>query len=66
MSCYPDDCGINSIYDLPWQEPEQTECSACGSGMSISSFDKDILICDNSEHCNTTIDLSDSGLNGDW
>ena len=65
MSNYPMDCGINSTYDLPWEESEQSECPICGSSVSVSSIDKHTLICDD-DQCGNTIDTSASGLSTDW
>jgi ssDNA-binding Zn-finger/Zn-ribbon topoisomerase 1 len=65
MSDHPDDCGFNSQWELPWAEPNTTECPQCGSPMGISTFDRDKLICEN-DNCCDTIDFSPSGLSGDW
>lgn len=48
----------------PLYNEDETYCYSCGSSMVISSFDKDMLECEN-ESCEVTIDLSDTGKD-DW
>lgn len=33
----------------PWNSPIATECPQCGTGMVMSTLDKDLLICENGD-----------------
>lgn len=61
----PEGCMGNSVYDLPWEEPESDYCPSCGSNMYISNLYKDMLECINDD-CDVTKDLTLSGLSDDW
>lgn len=50
----------------PLYEDNSVECPACGSTMTISSIDKDILECDNSTSCGNTVEINqETGFN-EW